>query len=112
MQVMTDFETIFGDLTASQQRANRHVADDLGVDTMASSHEFVKIWNFLKEREIRLIELNRELSALLEVLRTESRFFDSYRTTYEQLGQSNAFFQQGQTLRAIDEKLHELSVSE
>jgi uncharacterized protein YydD (DUF2326 family) len=79
---------------------------------MNSSHELAKIWHFLKEREIRLIELNRELSALLEVLKTESRFFDSYRTTYEQLGQSNAVLQQGQTLRAIDEKLHELSVSE
>jgi len=79
---------------------------------MNSSHELAKIWHFLKEREIRLIELNRELSALLEVLKTESRLFDAYRTTYEQLGQSNVVLQQGQTLRAIDEKLHELSVSE
>jgi hypothetical protein len=79
---------------------------------MNTSHELAKIWHFLKEREIRLIELNRQLSALLEVLRTESRSFDSYRTTYEQLGQSNAVLQQGQTLQAIDEKLHELSVSE
>ncbi len=79
---------------------------------MNSSHELAKIWHFLKEREIRFIELNRELSALLEVLRTESRLFDSYRSTYEHLGQSNVVLQQGQTLRAIDEKLHELSVSE
>jgi molecular chaperone GrpE len=79
---------------------------------MNSSHELAKIWHFLKEREIRLIELTRQLSALLEVLRMESRFFDSYRTTYEQLGQSNAVLQEGQTLQAIDEKLHELSASE
>lgn len=78
---------------------------------MNSSHELAKIWQFLKEREVRLIEINRELSALLEVLRTKSRFFDSYRTTYEQLGQSNALVQQGQTLQAIDENLHALSVS-
>ena len=79
---------------------------------MTSLQELAEIWHFLKQREIRLIEINRELSALLEVLRTESRFFDSYRTTYEQLGQSNAILQEGQTLQAIDQKLHELSVSE
>lgn len=99
-------------MSTSQKPANLHVAGDLGLKQMNSSHELAEIWHFLKEREIRLIELNRELSALLEVLRTESRFFDSYRTTYEQLGQSNAVLQQGQTLQAIDEKLHELSVSE
>lgn len=79
---------------------------------MNSSQELAKIWHFLKEREIRFIELNRELSALLEVLKTESSFFDSYRTTYEQLGQGNVVLQQEQTLRAIDEKLYELSDSE
>jgi uncharacterized protein YydD (DUF2326 family) len=79
---------------------------------MNSSHELAKIRYFLKEREIRLIELNRELSAPLEVLRTESRFFESYRTTYKQLGKSNVVLQQGQTLRAIDEKFHDLSGSE
>ncbi len=79
---------------------------------MNSSQELAKIWHFLKEREIRLIEINRELSALLEVLKTDSHFFNSYRTTYEELGRSNVVLQEGQTLGAIDEKLHELGVSE
>jgi hypothetical protein len=74
-----------------------------------SSNELTEIWHFLERQEIRLIELDRRIAALLEVLKTNAQFFDSYRTTYEQLGRSNLILQQEKTIHEIDEKLRKLS---
>lgn len=76
---------------------------------MNASQELTEIWYFLERQEIRLIELDRRLRALLEVLKTDTRLSDSYQTTYEQLGRSNIILEQGRTIQAIDEKLRNLS---
>jgi hypothetical protein len=74
-----------------------------------SSHELTEIWHFLERQEIRLIDLDRRIAALLEVLKTNGQLFDSYKTTYEQLGRSNLILQKEDIIRAIDEKLRKLS---
>lgn len=77
---------------------------------MNTSQELIEIWNFLEEQEIRLIELDRRIRALLETIRTNASVFDSYRTTYECLGSSNLVLTRDRTVRAIDEKVRRLSV--
>jgi hypothetical protein len=77
---------------------------------MNTSQELIEIWHFLEEQEIRLIELDRRLRALLETIRTNASLFDSYRTTYERLGNSNLILTHDRTVRAIDEKVRQLSI--
>ena len=76
---------------------------------MNTSHELIEIWHRLKQQEIHLIELDRRIRALLDVLKTQPRLFDSYHTTYKDLGSSNVILEHEPAIRAIDEKLRQLA---
>jgi len=77
---------------------------------MNTIEELTEIWHLLKQHEIRLIELDRRMQALLSVLKTQSSLFDAYQATYTQIGRSNVILQQEPTVLAIDEKLRQLSI--
>jgi predicted transglutaminase-like protease len=77
--------------------------------TMNSSQELIEIWHSLEQQEVRLIELDRRIRALLEVLKTQPRLFDSYQATYKLLGSSNVILEHEQAIRVIQEKLRQLS---
>jgi hypothetical protein len=76
---------------------------------MNTSEELIEVWHLLKQQEIHLIELDRRTRALLDVLKTGPRLFDSYQTTYKDLGSSNVILEHEPAIRAIDEKLRKLA---
>jgi len=71
--------------------------------------ELIEIWHFLEQQESHLIELDRRIRALLDVLKTQPRLFDSYQTTYKHLGSSNVILEHEPAIRAIHERLRQLS---
>lgn len=76
---------------------------------MNTSQELIEIWHCLEQQKIQLIELDRRICALLEVLKTQPRLFDSYQTTYKHLGSSNVILEHEPAIRAIQEKIRHLS---
>ena len=48
---------------------------------MNTIYELNDLWRFLKRQEIRTLELERRLCALIEVIKADGRLFDSYQAT-------------------------------
>lgn len=76
---------------------------------MATSQELIEIWHFREQQEIRLIELDHRFRALLEILKTQPRLFDSYQNAYKIRGSSKVILEHEPAIRTIREKLQRLS---
>ena len=76
---------------------------------MSTAQELIDIWHFLERRENDFMELDRRLCALLNVVKSQPRLFDSYLSIYRVAGSSKVVLQHEQTIQTIHEKLARLS---
>ena len=77
---------------------------------MNTIHELNDLWQFLKRQELRTLELERRLYALLEVIKADGRLFDSYQATYDALASSNIVLEHSRTIEEIDQSLRQLGM--
>lgn len=77
---------------------------------MNTIYELNDVWQFLKQQELRIMELERRMYALLEAIKADGRLFDSYQATYDALASSNIVLERSRTIEEIDESLRQLGM--
>lgn len=77
---------------------------------MNTNYELNDLWQFLKRQEVRTMELERRLYALLEVIKADSRLFDSYQATYDGLASSYIVLEHSRAIEQVDESLRQLGM--
>ena len=68
------------------------------------------LWRFFKRHEVRIMELDRRLYALLQVIKANGRLFDSYQATYDALASSNIVLEHSRAIEQVDESLRQLGM--
>lgn len=77
---------------------------------MNTIYELNDLWQFLKRQEVRIMELERRLYALLQVIKANGRLFDSYQATYDGLASSNIVLEHSRTIEEVDESMRQLGM--
>jgi hypothetical protein len=73
-------------------------------------YELNDLWQFLKRQEIRIMELDRRLYALLQVIKANRGLFDSYQATYDGLASSNIVLEHTRRIEEVEESMRQLGI--
>ena len=71
--------------------------------------ELLQIYRLLEEQEAKLIDLQRQVRALVTILESHPQLFDSYQSIYRRLGNSMVIREFEPTIETIHEKMRALS---